>query len=363
MFEPRRYRGVVLTGASVLAAVLLADALLLAALGRTPTWLQVRDEPTDIADQEHAGCRVAGAQAQRRRAQASPGPLAVILGRSTAREGIDPTVLTEYGPRPLTWLSLYGMGGSTSYLEDLVRLLDHSELRPALVVVAVNPFMLAGRPYTPPQAKPFDPAGPARALREGKWGAAWHEVSAMTLPRSWTLSNRPLAGNAYRRALLRRRMDLLKACGQRLDAVFAPDPDPWHVQLLGYPARAAPERLEYLWQLSEQLGRFRPSSYDAADPRAVTLVRVLDHYRSQGARVCLVLMPENSTWRQAMPPEARRVMVGTVRDHFTEEEVPILDLADVLTDGMFVDYFHPNAQGRRALSQLLAERLRAGLAR
>jgi hypothetical protein len=354
MLDLRRLRGPLAVAGGVLAAGWMMSALLWTAGVPSSPGLRPRESPLGWEYADLVGGKVAGVSVQLRRGQIPAGTrLGILMGRSTLREGIDPAILEQYGPRGFRWLSLYGSGGSLSYLADISDALNASDLRPAVVVLVISPYMLAGLPnLARPPARPGAVLG---ALAEGNLRAA-----AKALPRTlqatmWVLTQRRVLNQDYRRALHQARRQLFEFFNLEIDCLFPPDPQPWKV-----------ERRTFDFVMSERnlepLGWFDSPSYAAEGPPVRTLVDIISDCRTRAAQIYIVLVPERSTFRKRMPTEARQLLSAVLAKHFGTDQPPVIDLRRALPDERFVDPFHPDGRGRRIESRQLADRLRAVVA-
>jgi hypothetical protein len=361
VYDVSRLRGTLVVAAAALAAGWLLSALLLASIGPRPSWLRPREDPLGWEHAGLAGRKVAGVVSECQRGEEGAGArLGVLLGRSTLREGLDPAILEKAGPPGFRWLSLYGSGGSFIYLEDPAWVLFASGLRPAVVLVAINPYMLAGRPYL--TEEPCPRLGEAAAdLAAGELRPAARELRETLAASGWVLTYRRLVNQRYRRALLQARLRLFRAWGLGVDALFPPDPDPWKVRLGGFPFHQTEQyrNLQLGWM--RDFGWFDARSYSAGGPQAEALVRVIAGCRARGARVLLVLLPERSTLRSRVPARAAQYLRAALKEHFAADPPPVLDMRDALADELFCDQSHPNVRGRALASELLGRRLRAML--
>jgi hypothetical protein len=332
MVQFSRCWGTLVVAASVVAAFAALDGLLALAAGRSPSWLRGDRQPNEWEDLDDAGKKLSGVAAMGQQGGATNPRLGLLFGRSALREGVDPKVLDAHGPSGHRWLSLYGHGNSYTYMEPIAELVSVADLRPDLVVIAGNQAMLVGQPNLPAPAVSM----PARAV--------------------WGLSHRHALNQSFRRFLYRRRLQLLTGCGQGIEALFAPDPSPWDVQLSG---KAYREMMELEWDAAQKLGWFDPKPYTTEGPQAASLARMIAAFRSRGAQVIVVLLPERKAWRSAVPPEAKTCLLALLEARFSPDAPPLIDLRDALEEEMFLDYNHVSEHGRKALSVLLADRLKS----
>lgn len=342
MFEISRFRALALVLASVLAALAALDLATSATVGSLARFLPHDEVPTDRRAIETVGGRLAAVVADRRGAAVSE-PLGVLLGQSTLMNGVDPLVLDEHDGMPVRWVNLAGVGGSIHRINDLVDLLDFSGLKPEFAVVAINPFFLAGTPYAVGHDVRRRAAGPLKtAIKEA----------------SWLLDNRTLANYLTRLADDRARMALFRRFGLGGDVLFRPDPARYLAHPLATSIYFTAEQMRTRLEYDRAIGWFDPRRYTPEAGDAVALVRLIRHLRDSGARTCLVLMPEHSTFRAQSPPEARRCLDDLLDRDFRDDPVPVIDLEDKLPDTAFFDLDHLDPGGRAECSRMLGERLR-----
>ena len=75
----------------------------------------------------------------------------------------------------------------------------------------------------------------------------------------------------------------------------------------------------------------------------------------------IVVMPEQSTFRERIPDEARRFLFDQLEQAFGVPPADIWDLCDAIPDSMFWDAMHLNDEGRAEFSRQLAEAIRLGI--
>ncbi|HWE35532.1 MAG TPA: hypothetical protein VG406_03095 [Isosphaeraceae bacterium] len=343
MVQLARARGALIAIATVVAAVVAVDGAATALVGDLARALTVGERPTDWWVVERAGRVVAAltrAEGREPVGPARPG-LGVVLGQSTALAGIDPRVLME-SDRGRRWANLSGVGGSVFRIAYMDRLLEESRLRPDVVVIAINPYMIFGTPE--------------RALRAAEYRRNRNRIK----PWVWTWENRPLLNLMLRPALYEVRRALFTRLGYHTEDFFAPEPDPF-AQRRGDPAvkPLSPAELAGRLEFNRQLGWYAPESYGRpSDAGMRTLEALIRRHRDLGAEVVLVLMPERSPQRDATPPVALDRIRSLNTGPFRERPVPILELRDAVPDDDFNDLDHLSHQGRAITSRRLAERLK-----
>jgi hypothetical protein len=333
--------------------------MLFAVAGRSHSWLSTEQRPYEWEDLEAAGRKVAGVVTERRfQGSSAESRFGVILGRSTSREDLDPSLLDVNAVLDLRWLSLYGTGGSLTYMEHLDELLAFAQLKPAVVAFAINLHMLVGLP-TRTEPISVNPTKVASDIREGKWSNAAADSKALLKSKSWILTYRPYLNRQYRRTIFRTRMQLFAWSGLGIESLFPADPDPWTVRLAGYPFHGSAEYVEQHWERAAGYGWYDPKRYAWPNPQTDSLVRQIDDWQRRGAQVFIILLPEPTPVRKKIPPQAKATLRAVLQENFADQAPPVIDLRDTISDEMFSDHIHLNANGRKAFSLLLAKQLRA----
>jgi len=353
-----RYRNVLAAAGGLIVAAAAVNAALLLSTGRTPAWLEAEQAQIDWLEIDKADARIAGLAADcRRDPGAAQGPLCVYLGLSTAIEGIDAKVLQSRDGQHLRYVALCGGGFCMEHLEKLGRPLLRSDLKPALVILAVHPSWLVGHPLDDYWARrAAAPGNPLAALQRGDWQRAWRIASNW----DWIRGNRIYINYNMRGVLYEGRSRVFDALRVGADAFRTPDPRPWRpVDTLGFPAHSDAAFLQTQWKSFKRNGWFDPAQYARFQgPQAAALARLVAGFRQRGAEVVVVLMPEQSVLRRRIPPAARQYLDATLRRAYGPAAPVVWDFQAAVQDGDFSDYCHLNAAGREAFSRLLAEKIR-----
>lgn len=330
-----RLRAIFVIVVAMLLCFGVIDVGVRAAVGMIPARLARADflQPRLL---DWTGGRIAGIEKARRDSPDARRPLAVVMGFSTAFEGLVPELLDASDPRGRKWVNLAARGGSFSELTYYVRPLTWSELQPDLIVLGVHPGFMAGRI----NVGDFD---------EAHWKTALRRIS-------WFVFNRNRINITLRRMLSDLRAELFLDLDLPLDALFPPPADPWAEQR-GYEGHAKPAVLAKQMHGFERLGWFRPAHYREDDSEVAAAHEVIRACEEKAKHVVIVFMPESSSVRGRMPPEAeatfRRALVGL------PYQPPIIDLRDRVPDAVFFDYTHPNPDGRPIISKLFMDQLKA----
>jgi hypothetical protein len=343
--ELTRYRALILAGAAVVAATAGVDLAMTGLVGPASRWLPHGDYPADRGIIASSGRKLVAAGRSLRADGADPSTtLGLLLGQSTLECGVDPAALDADDGLAIRWLNLFGEGGSIHKIADIADLALASGLKPAAVVLAINPYFLVGNDYD--------------VMRAVEAETTRNRVK----PWVWTWDNRVLANHLVQVATHDARVRLARGLGLGLDALFAPEPRPWETETLRRPHRPADE-LESRLAYNRRIGWLDPRRYGTSTSNAEALARLIRAFRSLGARVVIVEMPLRSTFRRALPPEARLAVEAVARDADPGHPVPIIDLEDEVSDDLFLDLDHLDPDGRVACTRLLADRLREALGR
>jgi hypothetical protein len=340
-----RFRGIASALAGLIVAVALVDLGLTALVGPTSHWLPYGEYPADRWLTTFAGRRLVGVERDLRRAGTEPSTgLGILLGQSTLECGVDAAALEADDGLALRWLNLFGEGGSIHKIDELADLVFVGGIRPAVVVFAINPYMLVGNDY--------------EVIRAAERLATNNRIK----PWVWTWDNRVLVNHLALLAVHEGRVRFFGSFGPGLASLFAPHPRPWEVPVVkGTTHRTAPElasRLEY----NRRIGWLDPKRYAPSGSNAAALADLIRRFRAIGSEVVIVELPLRGPFRAALPPEARACIAAVARDADPGRPAPVIDLEDKVPDAMFLDLDHLDADGRALCSRLLAGRLRDLLA-
>ncbi len=347
-----RWRSLVSVGAALLVAFGIVDVAFRYAFGMEPRSLG-REENLDPVQFAAVAARVAAVENEVRTSGASDG-LSIIVGFSTAREGLLAEVLERDDGQDGRWLNLGGSGASFHELEYYTRPLFRSSLRPRVVVMAVHPVHMAGRVGRQERLH----IGPAEALTllgRGDVGL----VARGAREWSWFVFHRNAVSVTARRLLGELREDLMSALGVPLGARFPPAADPWAVErrYSGYADDAFVEKQLVAWR---RFGWFEPSTYSLDDVETKALRVLLARSNSMADRVVLALLPERSDLRRLVPAAAEQALDAAAS---VAPGLQVVDLRGALADPEFYDRTHPNERGRAVVSRALAAALRIPMAR
>ncbi|MBV8458628.1 MAG: hypothetical protein JO122_18670 [Acetobacteraceae bacterium] len=102
-----------------------------------------------------------------------------------------------------------------------------------------------------------------------------------------------------------------------------------------------------------------PAAYSSEGANARALIALVRAARAPGIEVVILLLPEGTTLRTSIPPEAMRCLRDTLTRGFGPAAPPVIDLRAALPDSMFHDPLHPSLAGRQRATRLLIEALRS----
>ncbi|MBX3161005.1 MAG: hypothetical protein KF773_33910 [Deltaproteobacteria bacterium] len=308
----------------VLAAIDVALRLL---FGIAPPAL-LRASFHNTGNREIVAARVSGVLVDR-----GDAPLAVIVGSSSAADGLVSARLTAADPARRRWLNLARTGSSFDELGYAFGPLFASDLRADVVVVAIHTGWFAGKVVG-------DPTLDALMLPD--------------LPRtSWLLYHRGTLQHLARSALAGARERLLLGLGVRFSDVYPPAAEPWS-------EREPPETWTHdlgpaVLELWRHKRWFDAAWFDAADDEVAAAAEVLAGCARVGRRVVVVLMPESSILRGEMPAAARAALDRALAR--LPHPPAVLDLRAAIPDAEFADHIHLGPPGARRLSDLLSGRI------
>jgi hypothetical protein len=176
-------------------------------------------------------------------------------------------------------------------------------------------------------------------------------------PWVWTLENRVVFNHVVQTSIHQARLALIKAMGQGIDAMYPAAADPWAVVYPRDGTHIEESRLRSRLEYDRSIGWLDPANYKVTSSNAATLVKLIRRFRDEGTKVVIVLMPERSFFREAIPREALDCLATINRDEFPGRPVPVVNLIDQVPDALFLDLDHLDRDGRSLCSKLVARRL------
>jgi hypothetical protein len=355
MSDLRRLGGVAAAVAFLAACLASCEAALAATSPWWPAWLKYDWGCIEFPASQAIGPRIAGVV---KAGPAQDRSIGVLLGSSYQWTDIDLPML-EAEVRPTRkWLRLTVHGGSTCEVDRIARLLlIDGQVKPATVVITVGAKMLAhaenyrnagmtdlvewdigGMVSHPSTIRPLDVARVARALLVNGFNTAFPERIKI----NYRLNSR----------LVRLRLAMLGSCAQGIDAVFAPTPNPWAEDMPPFVLQT-PEQVAKHTEEERQEGRFDPALFSPLRESSRSLIEMIRLARSVGAEPIVVIMPERSIYRAALPPNARRTLFATLFGAAAR----VIDLETFAPDGEFLDLHHLGERGKARVTRRLIEEL------
>jgi len=270
-------------------------------------------------------------------------PLVLVLGLSSASEGIQLETLRRNVGHDTRFLALCGAGRNMGEVTRYAGPLLASDVRPDLVVIAINPFHLMDPP-------PFKD-GFVNNLRQTKVIA---ELTGF-----WFYLRRADIKHAVDVSILDARHRLFDAFDVRMDES---GPDPWReIIRMGLMQTST----EADWQAKIRQyglrGYYDPQAYIRSREQAAALIALITEFKARDADIMIVLMPEHSSLRQRIPPEAMDALLDPLHEAFSDRLPPVIQLREAIPDSGFADISHLNESGRTRLSPLLAAAIRQNL--
>jgi len=337
MVDLTRLRQILVILGLLLVSLIGANVVLTVVSAAFPGWLPHQFFGVDfIADNRQ---RAVAAAARVRTGAVDEKEIVLVLGLSSASEGIELAALDARAGGTTRVLGLCGAGRNMQEVALYAEPLLESGVRPGRVVFAISPFHLMDPP-------PF---------REGFWNNLRQRQTLVELLGFWLPLRRGDVKHVVEVAVLEARARLWDALGVRVEESGA---DPWReiVRMGLHQARTEEEWSAKVEQYGLR-GYYDPASYARSHAQAETLVTLIRRFRERGADVEIVLMPEHSSLRERVPPEALATLYAALAQAFGERAPPVIDLRDASPDGDFTDISHLNADGRRALGPVLAAAL------
>jgi len=382
MFDLSRFRGVATALFAMGIALAGCSLLARACFNERPFWLPEGESTMEGGQDAVVGRRIAGILAeQRRRGKSSSDlDLGVVLGASAVSMAIEPTLLESSGDSriPPRWLSLYANGANLSDLHGLAELLLGSGLRPRLLVLGIHPSLLARGDHYLSDDVTFDAAPFLAALAGPRLRDAKDEFMVfMGIFLNGAFPNRTRISHSSRVAAIEAKRRVFARLGLRADSLYTPDPDPWTVRLLLADLEESDRLLRNKYEnisvreLDEGVlrhglrgqardkGWFNSANYRTDGLNARSLVTIIRETREQGIQTVIVLLPEASSMRASVPPEAMECLEKVLENAFGSASPSIINLRDALSDHLFHDTIHPKREGRFMATRALLEALRA----
>ncbi len=335
MIQLSRYRGLALILAILGSTIVLLDVGLSATVGFTGRFLPDREGPTDEAVYKGVWVRMLPLLLPDLRPE--PGtPIGLLFGQSTLGAGIDARMLDEADGLPIRWANLHGWGGSVNRTRDLVEFAFLAGLKPDVVLIGINPYMLLGHN--------FEEDHRLAARRQGTSFKRW----------IWTYDNRYIMNHLLRHAMTRVRLGLLEAFDFGFLSLYPMDPSAITPKPREKLTPLTPAQMDERVEIAREVGWADPAAYRPDSSNSRSLVEIVRGCRARGAKVAIILMPEYSKFRRIFPPEAVRCFDEINRLYFPDDPVPIYDLRDRIGDELFFDTDHAGVDAMPPISKMAA---------
>lgn len=352
---PRRYLPLVAAVGAVAVALLILD-LAVSAIYRQVDGHRVAVDFLDIDRQASLARRIVEIESSWPGTAREPETLGVLLGQSTVREGLDIDVLGRAAGTATRWLNLGASGGSFLQLRFYARPLVASNLAPGAIIVGVHPQWLAN-----PQAQIDDQR--VRLERGGGFDAV--------LGTLWSWRERNSLRNLATFALAGLRQRGFESVGQPLRIQVPQDrgrsyrgdgrqgDDPWHAPRKYHALRATDSVWAKMREIGVTYGWYEPASYRADGVENRALLALLHELGARAEHLVVVLMPEHSTLREAVPPVASTLFHDVLAAYRAASGRPLsmLDHRAAIDDAWFFDLAHLNREGRARYSDFLGRTL------
>jgi len=270
-------------------------------------------------------------------------PLVLILGLSSASESIRLETLRREVDQGTRYLVLSGAGRNMGEVTRYAGPLLESDVRPDLVVFAINPFHLMDPP-------PFK-EGFVNNLRQSK--------AIAELLGFWLYLRRADVKHAVEVRVLDARYRVFDAFDVRMDES---GPDPWReIVRMGLTQTSTEAGWHAKIRQYGLRGYYDPQAYIRSRHQAAALIELITQFEARDSNIMIVLMPEHSSLRQRIPAEAMGALLEPLHQAFDEQLPTLTNLRDAIPDSDFADISHLNEDGRTRLSPLLAEAIRQNL--
>lgn len=282
--------------------------------------------------------RVAAVEEQRREGLLGDSEdLAVILGLSSASEGIQMSLLADRVGTETRILSLCGAGRNIQEISRYASPLLDSDVRPSLAIFAISSFHL------------IDPLPVDRSLAN----LLESKRTRLELMGFWYWLRRQDVKYAADTFLVDARVGLFQLFDVHVDASGG---DPWRENVrMGLPAM----RTDADWQNNLQRyglrGYYDADAFVRSDNQLSTFIELVAEFNARGSRIVIMLMPEHSSLRANIPDEIVGKLSAPLEREFSSGKPLILDYRSAIPDSGFGDISHMNESGRIAFSTMLAD--------
>lgn len=263
--------------------------------------------------------------------------LVVILGLSSASEGIQVSTLASRAGSHLRILSLCGAGRNMQEISRYASPLLDSDVRPDLAVFAISSFHL------------IDPL----PLDRGFTNSLQSKRTRLEMLGFWYRSRRQDIKYAADIRLSDARAALF-----RFFDVYAPaqSGNPWRENVrMDLPVLQTNVEWETNLQRYGLRGYYDADAFRRSRMQLSTFIDLVAEFIARDSRVAIVLMPEHSSLRAKIPDEIVETLSDPLEHAFGSAKPPILDFRAAVPDSGFGDISHMNENGRVSFSAILAD--------
>lgn len=224
--------------------------------------------------------------------------VAVLLGLSTGREGVDPIQFHAAAQGGLFLLNIAATGGSFYEMRRHSEVLLKSGLKPDLVIMAIHPSWRAG---------PDLRAAPkSLAVSQGEANKVWTQTGVRQLgqwaaQQVWVMKNRLAINSELRQFLMRWRARIHHWMNVSPIDLIPEFYDPWSVRVTYRDERAPPEVLQNQFRAWEIAGWFDPKRFETRTADAQILNQFVHETSYKTPHVFVALMLESEEFRRRVP--------------------------------------------------------------
>ena len=272
--------------------------------------------------------------------------LCIIIGSSSAKVGLDESVLSGPQKHGFKVVNLSGNALGFQELDHFIKMLSRSALKPDLILAAIHPvFMIEARTVPPSRLAAPDPG--RRNL-----------INSLekSLQSRWAIANLPGMYALFHNQFMEARFALLRCFGEPASALeSSAEGTGSGTESLLIGLHAGPELLDLQMRHWEQIGAFDPLQYSSLEEGTKALQSLLRRTAAWVPHTAVLLMPERSDFRRRVPVEATARLVAAVAS--ADASCLVLDLKEAVSDQDFFDYQHVNKIGRKELSRKVGEQI------
>ena len=327
LFDPDRLRPVIRVGSFTLLLFLALNAGLTGLSAFTPAWLPKQFFGVDFVEDNRRRAVAAAAQYRQGIVDRTE-PLVAILGLSSASEGIILKELFDSTGGEYRFLGLCGAGRNLEEISRYAQPLLETNLKPNLVVFAMNPFHLID-------------------------GYTYDNRTKIEILGLWFLLHRADIRHVVDLALFDARTMMFRFFDVRIEDAL---PDPWREMMkIGLPETVSRMALDEKIRQYGERSYYDPAAYLNSEKQITTLIKLVKEFRERRGKIMIVLMPEYSALKERVPREGLELLRAGLDRGFGESTLAVFNLRATIDDGEFVDISHLNTRGRTTFSRLLAE--------